>query len=154
MRTSNQAAADSCLDCQVSRAFADLISTSPSLKYRLELFAAGLVENPHLSCSLEEGRKRVKEYVNVWENLDAVDRHSYSPRLRGIRWEDLLPVGRGLLAGLSNRSVSFIRMPCTTAGRREVEEWTVNPPATLFWPCAFAVYPPKDVLALVEYRYP
>ena len=117
------------VSCQVSRAFADLISTSPFLEYRLELFAAGLVENPHFSCSLE-GRRRVGEYMGVWENLDAVERHDYTLRLRYFRWEELASVGRGLLAGLSGRSVSFIRVSCTTAGRRGVEEWTVDPPAT------------------------
>ena len=139
---------------QVSRAFTDLISTSPFLEYRLELFAAGLVENPHFSSSLEDGRRRVGEYVGLWENLDALERHDYTLRLRYFRWEELAPVGRGLLAGLSGRSISFIRVSCTTTGRRGVEEWTVDPPATPFWPCAFAVYPPEDVLALVEYRYP
>jgi len=142
------------LSCQVSRAFADLISTSPSLEYRLELFAAGLVENPHFSCSLEEGRRRVKEYVTVWENLDTVKRQNYSLGLQDFPWDRLAPVARGLLAGLSGRSVSFIRVSCTTTGRRGVEEWTVDPPATPFWPCEFAVYSPEAVLALVEYRYP
>ena len=120
------------------------------MEYRLQLFAAGLVENPRFSCSLEEGWRRVKEYVDVWENLDAVKRHDYSLRLRDFRWGELAPVGRGLLAGLSGRSVSFIRVSCATTGRGGVEEWTVDPPATPFWPCAFAVYTPEAVLALVE----
>lgn len=57
---------------QVSRAFADLVSTSPLLKYQLEIFAAGLVENPHLPCSLEEGQGRVKEYMDMWRNFGSV----------------------------------------------------------------------------------
>ena len=123
------------------------------MEYRLELFAAGLVENPHFSCSLEEGRKRVGEYVGVWENLDAVEKHGYSLRLRAPPGRELAPVGRSLLAWFSGRSVSFIRVPCITAGRPEVEEWTIDPPATPFWPRAFAVYSPEDVIALVEFRF-
>ena len=135
---------------QVSQGFADLIATSQFLEYRLELFAAGLVENPYFPCSLEEGRKQVKEYANVWENLDAIKKRSYPLRLRDLRWEEMVPVGRGLLAGLCGSSISFIRVPCIAMGRRVVEEWTVDPPVTPFWPCAFAVCSPEDVLALVE----
>ena len=139
---------------QVSRGFADLISTSPFLEYRLELFAAGLVENPHFSCSPEEGRKRVKEYVDTWDDLYAVKRHIYPLGLSDFRWEDMAPVGWGIFAGLSGHSVAFVRVPCTAAGQQGVEEWTVDIPPAPFQPCTFAVYPPEDVLALVECRYP
>lgn len=142
--------ADPCLVSGQSR-LADLISTSPLLEYRLEVFAAGLVENPRFPCSLEEGRRRVKRYTDVWENLDTIKSYSHPLRLRDFRWEELIPVGRDLLARRSGRRVSFIRV---TADRREVEEWTVDPPATPFWPGAFAVYPPEHVLALVEWRRP
>ena len=139
---------------QVSQGFADLIATSQFLKYRLELFAAGLVENPHFSCSLEEGRKRVKEYADVWENLDAIKKRELPVRPRGLHWDEMVPVGRGLLAGIYGRSVFFIRVPCTTTGQQGVEEWTVDAPASPFWPCAFAVYSPEDVLALVGCMHP
>ena len=124
------------------------------MEYRLELFAAGLVENPHFSYSLEEGRRSVREYVGVWENLDTVKGHNYSLRLQNFRWEGLAPVGRGLLAGLEGRSVLFIHVSCTTTRRPEVKEWTVNLPTVPFWPCGFALYSPEDVLALVECSCP
>ena len=137
------------ISCQVSHAFADLISTSPLLKYRLEVFAAGLVENSRFSCSLEEGQRRVKEYVDIWENFDAIKSSNYLLRRGDFRWEELVPVGRDILARRSGHSVSFIRLPRATVGRQEIEEWTVDPrPVTPFWPGAFAVYPPENILAL------
>ena len=142
------------ISCQVSRAFADFISASPFLEYRVELFAAGLVENPRFSCSLEEGRRRVKEYVDVRNNLDTIKKRSHTLQPRGFRWGGLVAVGQDLLARRSVHSVSFIRIPCTATGQRGVEEWTVVPPATSSLPCAFAVYSPEDVLALVEWGYP
>lgn len=137
------------VSCQVSRAFARLISASPFLEYRLELFAAGLVENPHFSCSLEEGRKQVKDYVNVWKNFDNLKKRTHTLGPQDPRWGKLAHVGRGLLARRYGCSVSFIR---TTMGQQGVEEWTVDPPVTPFQPCGFAVYSPEDVLALVEQR--
>ena len=68
---------------------------------------------------------------------------------------ELVSVGRDLLARRFGHLVSFIRVPRATVGRQEIEEWTVDPgPATQFWPGAFAVYPPENILALVEWRYP
>jgi hypothetical protein len=125
------------------------------LKYRLEVFAAGLVENPRFLCSLEEGQRRVKEYMDTWENFDAVKSSNHPLRRWDFRWNDLIPVGRDVLARRSGHSVSFIRVPRPTVGRQEIEEWTVDPgSATRFWPGAFAVYPPENILALIEWRYP
>ena len=69
--------------------FADLISTPSFLKYRLDIFVAGLVKNPRFPCSLKEGQRRVKEYVDMWENFDAIESNSHLLRLRGFRWGDL-----------------------------------------------------------------
>ena len=125
------------------------------MKYRLELFAAGLVENPRLSCSLEEGRRRVKEYVDLWENLDVIKGRNHCLTVWDFPWKDLVPVGRNILARRSNHSIFFVRIPCTTAGQQEVEEWRIDPPAVgSFRPSAFAVYPPEHALALVEWKHP
>ena len=140
------------VSCQVSRAFAELISASPFLEYRLELFAAGLVENPHFSCSLEEGRRRFNEYMNLWKNFDNLEKSSHTLGLQDPRWGKPAHVGRDPLARRSDCSISFIRVPRTIAGRQGVEEWTVDPPVTPFQPCGFAVYSPEDALALVERR--
>jgi len=135
-----------CVSCQVSWAFAELITTSPFLEYPLELFAAGLVENPHFSCSLEEGQRRVKEYVDVWKNFDNPKKRRHTLGLQDPRWGKAVQVGQGLLARCFGCSVPFIWVPCITG----LEEWKVDPPVTLFQPCGFAVYSPEDVLALVE----
>jgi hypothetical protein len=135
--------------------FADLISTSSFLKYRLKVFAAGLVENPRFLCSLEEGQRRVDEYMDVWENFHVIKARNHRLRRGFAWWDELVPVGRDILARRSGHSVSFIRLPRATAGRQEIEEWTVDlGPATSFWPGGFAAYPPENVLALVEWRYP
>ena len=88
--------------------------------------------------------------MGVWKNLGAIKESNHLLGLQECHWRRLVPVGRGLLARYSDRSVSFIRMPCATAGRRGVEEWTVEPPVTPFRPIGFAVYSPEDVLAFVE----
>ena len=142
------------ISCQVSRAFANLISASPFLRYRLELFAAGLAENPRFPCSLEEGQRRIKEYADMWENFDAIKGHNHLLRRSDFHWAELVPVGRDLLARRSGRSVSFIRVPRIAADREEVDEWRVDPPATPFRPSAFTVYPPENIIALIEWRKP
>jgi len=139
---------------QVNHAFADLISTSPLLKYRLEAFAAGLVENPRFPCSPEEGQRRVREYVDMWENSDAIKKRNYPLRQTGLRWWELTPVGQDLLAKLSGHSMLFIRVPRIAAGRQEVEEWMIDPPVTSFQPLAFTAYPPENIFALIEWRHP
>lgn len=124
------------------------------MKYRLELFAAGLVENPQFSCSLEEGRRQVKKYVDVWENLDAIKKHNYNPNLGYTYFGDLFPVGRGLLAGLSFDSIFFFRVPHTTTGRQEIEEWKVDNPSTQYRLITIVVYSPENILAIVGYLSP
>jgi len=138
------------VSCQVSRAFAELISASPFLEYRLEVFAAGLVENPHFSCSMEEGRRRVKEYMDVWKNFDNLRKRVHTLGSQDHRWGMPVHAGRNLLARRFGCSVSFIRVPRTTVDQQELEEWTVDPPVTLFQPCGFAVFSSDNVLALVE----
>lgn len=140
--------------CQVNHAFADLISMSSSLKYRLEAFAAGLIENPRFPCSLEEGRRRVKEYVDMWENFDTTERRNYALRQNYYRWWDAITVGRDLITRRSRSSFSFLRLSRTPAGQQEVEEWGVDPPDSPYRPRAFTLYPPENVLALVEWMHP
>jgi hypothetical protein len=125
------------------------------LKHRLGVFAAGLVENPRFLCGLEEGQRRVKEYMDTWKNFDAVKSSNHLLRRWDFRWNELIPVGRDVLARRSGHSVSFIRVPRATLGRQEIEEWTVDAePATPFSPGAFAVYSPENILALIEWMYP
>ena len=125
------------------------------MEHRLELFAVGLVENPRLSYSLEEGRKRVKEYVDGWGNLGAINKRSHTLRLQGSQqWGLLLPVGQGLLVRHSHRSVSFVRVPRIAASWQGVEEWIVDPPVTPFQLWGSATYSPEDVVALVEWKHP
>ena len=148
--------------CQICRAFANLISTSSLLKYRLELLAAGLTENPRSPCGLEEGQRRVKEYVDMWKDPDAymwpnpyyIKRRGYPLRQANFHWKEFIHIGRNLLARLSGCSVLFIRVPRITAGRDKVEEWRIEFPATSFRPITVAAYPPENVLALIECRHP
>jgi len=124
------------------------------MKYRLEAFAAGLVENPHFPCSLEEGQRRIKDYTDMWENFDILKRHNHPLGQRDFRWWQLTTVGQDILAELSGYSILFTRVPRITAGRQEVEEWRVDLPVTSFQPRGFATYPPENILALIEWRYP
>ena len=91
--------------------------------------------------------------MNVWGGLDAIEQRRHALQPRDFRWREMIPVGRDLLARLSGYSISFIRVPCITADRREVEEWTIDLPATSYRPRAFAVYSPEHVLTLVGWKY-
>ena len=140
--------------CQVNHSFADLISTSSLLKYRLDAFAAGLIENPHIPRSPEEGQRRVKQYVDMWENFDAIKRRNLPLRQRYYRWCDAVVVGGDLITRRSRSSFSFLRLSSTSAGQQDVEEWAVDPVDTPYQPRTFTLYPPENVLALVELMRP
>ena len=90
----------------------------------------------------------------MWENFDVIKGHNHLLRQRDFHRVELVPVGRDLLARRSGRSISFIRVPRISAGRQEVKEWRVGPPATPFRPSAFTVYPPEKILVLIEWRKP
>jgi len=93
--------------------------------------------------------------VGVWKDLGVAKESSHPLGLQEChQWWKLVPVGWGLPARRPGRSVSFIRVPCVTAGPRGIEEWTVEvePPVTPFRPIGFAVYPPEYVLAVVELK--
>ena len=87
----------------------------------------------------------------MWENLDTIKKSSHTLRLQDYHWGHRVSVGRGLLARRSGSSVSFTRVRHATAGRQEVEEWTIDAPVAPLMLWAFAVYSPEDVLALVEF---
>ena len=140
--------------CQVNHAFADLISSSSPLKHRLEAFVAGLVENPRFSCSLEEGQRRVKEHADMWDKFDTIERRIYPLRQKYYRWWDAITVGQDLITRRSRSSFSFLRLCRTPAGQQEVEEWGVDPPDSTYLPRAFTLFPPENVLALVEWMHP
>ena len=95
----------------------------------------------------------------MWENPNAIKgrSHPMGP-VDKFPWEKFINVCGDLFASLSSCSVSFIRVPRIAAGRKEVEEWRVDPPAsgrgTSFPPRALTAYPPENVLALVGWTHP
>jgi len=89
----------------------------------------------------------------MWENFDAIKGHNHLLRQR-FSLGGTCPRRPRSLARRSRRSISFIRVPRIAADREEVEEWRVDPPVTPSRPSAFTVYPPENILALIEWRKP
>jgi hypothetical protein len=54
---------------QVNRGFRDFVQDSPYIKFRIDLFAAGLEDNPSTNLTLSDRRKAFDEYRTKWETF-------------------------------------------------------------------------------------
>ena len=136
---------------QISRQFQDLARSSPGLLCRRELFAAGLIENPHNPCDPDEHRRLCKEYVRKWsdptniaESLREVSlEHSLSS------WNDMIFAGRDLLVMHARQSetIDFLHIPSATS-QNLTERWSI--PQFPFEVLRYVTYPPENVLAVAE----
>ena len=112
---------------QVSRRFPDLVSTSHYLRHRIDLFSAGLVDNPCIVCSLTERRARLREYTDGWKDVECSVRCDYPLESRTALYS--VPHGQDLFSAHSNdnTAISIFRLP-SSLNRGTVKEWTLKIP--------------------------
>jgi len=103
----------------MNRRFQDLARSSTELQHRRELFAAGLIDNPHNPRDLDESRRAHKEYPRKWSDLPNVTK---TPRKMSLEYPspglgDPSVLGRNLVAipPRDSDTIDFLHAP------REVE---------------------------------
>jgi len=139
-----------CCTIQVSRHFQSLIRNSPTLQYRRELFAAGLIDNPSNPCDLAERRKLCEEYARKWSGAATVVESTHKlPLDQYLRWGYSTALGRNLVASdsLPNDGLGFLYIPPVASGK-PINRWSIPP--FPFKSLGFAVYHPEDLLGVVE----
>ena len=78
--------------CQIDRFFNNLIQASPYINYRLDLFDAGLKDNPATNLPLAEKRRIFEEYLTKWNAL------SFTPKkMQDICGSNSKPLDLGFL---------------------------------------------------------
>ena len=136
---------------QISCRLRDLARSSPELQCRRELFAAGLIENPHNPCGLDERRRLCKEYTYKWSNAtnivnsirDVPLEHPFSG------WDDTRFVGRNLLAihPHNSNAADFLYIP-SAMSRGLPERWSIsNLPFKLLY---YTAHPPENMLVVAD----
>jgi len=137
-----------CCTIQVSRHFQSLICNSPILRYRCELFAAGLIDNPSSPCDLAERRKLCEEYARKWSDAATVVEGTYksSPDQPSGCYTAL---GRNILVleSPSGVGLDFLCIPPVASGK-PINGWTIPP--FPFNVMDFGVYHPENILGVVE----
>jgi len=98
---------------QVNHLFLDLVINSQYLQHRIDLFSAGLVDNPNTVYSLGERRARLRKYSDGWKGAESSVRYECPLESRVIAFESLRVSDQNLFSLHSDDSatVSFIRIP-------------------------------------------
>jgi hypothetical protein len=136
----------------MSRRFQDLVHSSLTIRYRRELFSAGLVDNPRSSCGLAERRKICEEYVRKWSGAASVVKSVRElPPGQFSGWSDTAALSKNLIASRSgeDHELAFLCIP-PLATRKAVEGWSIPPfPFKTF---GFTAHTPANILAVAEQR--
>ena len=111
---------------QVSRFFLDLVSSSHDLQHRIDLFSAGLIDNPRTACSLAERRALLRKYVGGWKGTEPPVRYDF-PLRPGISTFGLSPIDWDLFSwnSVDRTSILFLRVPFSSS-QRTPKEWTLE----------------------------
>ena len=113
---------------QVSRQFQNLTHSSPKLQCRRELFAAGLTDNPHDPCGLDELRRLCKEYVHKWSDPTNMMKsfREMSLEYMSSGWCGTEIIGRNLLARPEpdGKNFDLFHIPPVTS-RKPIERWNI-----------------------------
>lgn len=135
---------------QVNRYLRDFTQDSPRIAYQIDIFAAGLKDNPTVDISLAEKRRLLDEYRARWDAFDPIQKSSKSfdgPE-NTSRW--MSPVcGSGVFCLVTDPddSIQFTKIESVSRGILR-KEWKVPSPRGLEL-LDFAIYPQADVLAMV-----
>ena len=133
---------------QVNHLFLDLVSCSQYLQHRIDIFGAGLVDNPNAVCTLAERRARLRKYTDGWEDTELSVRYECSLENQTIALESLRVSDHNLLSSHLDNSttISFIRVP--SSKQETVKEWTLELP---FRFKSHVVRSQDDLLAVLEH---
>ena len=134
---------------QVSRHFQELTHNLSTIRYKRDLFSAGLVENLRSPCDFVQRRRQCKEHERKWSNAGRVVKavHKLPQELLSQQYSTIHGGGLIISCDNQNNNLDFLRIPPVTS-RKPIERWSIPP--FPFYPVAFAVYPPDLILAVVE----
>ncbi|KAF9790597.1 hypothetical protein BJ322DRAFT_1104254 [Thelephora terrestris] len=135
----------------VNRDFSELIDSSPAIKYRLELFSAGLEERAaEVKSAIRDRLQKLDAYCSRWERFNHAKRTLLGqPPLSNIR---RVYIDQGFLIcigdpGGGTEDVHFTRLP-SPAMEISHEEWTIRGlPASSTRGHKWAIHPPSNLLA-------
>ena len=131
---------------QVNRRLNDFIHASPYIKYRIDLFAAGLEDNPSVNLTLADKRRAFEEYLTKWDTFNPIQQWERTIENFGSRVQINCPGVYGFIAG-REKSIHLL-VPESVSRRIPRREWKLSLPGIL--PQTFAIDPHADVLAVVE----
>lgn len=118
---------------EVSHLFLDIVSSSQSLQHRIDLFSAGLIDNPHVARSLTERRAQLRKYVDGWNNPETSVRYVF-PLRNHTNVFCLYPIDQDLFsARVEGRTpiIHFVRIP-PFPRQGTVKEWELEIPFHLW----------------------
>ena len=127
-----------------------LIHNLPTLQYRCNLFATGLIDNPSSPCDMAERRKLLEGYAHKWSNaVRAVKSTQKLPPSQSAGWNYAKYLGNGHLVSYSMErdGLAFLHIP-SVASRKPIECWSFPP--TPFGIFDYAVYPPENLIAAAD----
>ena len=129
---------------EANRAFHDLVRASPAIQHEIDLFGAGLQQNPRTKTSLTDRRAALELYRRSWESLDPVEEGDED--LRYLVEGAALVVG-GTFGILGKNLAKFITLGSISRGIPS-KEWEV--PFKDLEAFHLSFYPRANVLAVVE----
>ena len=129
---------------EVNRVFHDLVRASPAIQHEIDLFGAGLQQNPRTKASLTDRRAALELYRRSWESLDLVEEGDED--LRFFVDGAALVVG-GTFGILGENLAKFITLGSISRGIPS-KEWDF--PFKDLEAFNFSFYPRANVLAIVE----
>jgi hypothetical protein len=132
---------------QVSRFFLDFVSSSQHLQHRIDLFSAGLVDNPHTARSLAERRVLLRKYVDGWKDAEPSVRYDCPLRTATSEF-DPPAVDQDLFPGppADRTNIPFLRVP-SSPNQGTVKEWTLG---FQFQSSGYVVRSQDNLLAVIE----
>ena len=138
---------------QVNRYLHDFIQNSPYTMYRIDIFGAGLEDNPAASLSLAEKRRAFNEYRVKWDAFSSIQKSSKHFEYPADVPRFISPVcGSGVFALMTGQdnSIQFTTIESVSRGIPQ-KKWKVPSPRGLEL-LDFAIYPQADVLAVIGSR--
>ena len=131
--------------CQVARDIHDFIQESPYIQHRIDLFAAGLEDNPASNLTLADKRRAFDEYRTKWETFNPIKKWESEVENFYFGHHTSGSGVYGFVAG-PQKFIQFVTLESVSRGipRRE---WKLPLPEFVF--SGFGINPQADVLAVV-----